>query len=388
MLISDLKNRLQSKIHGQSLNKVQDIYNLIYEAGSNFLLAADPNETIRVATIENALYDQVYSYASPTDLKGDKIIDIRAQINRTPADNFSKQYSTEFDMYKSLSNNEFAVEYNTTIKTIRIAKNLKAGVLMNGCDTLTSNGTWTAGGNATGLATDTINYLTGGGSLKFDISASGSSAYIENSTMTTVDLTSYSGVGAMFIWAYIPSTTVVTAINLRWGSDSSNYYTASVTTRHDATAFTVGWNLLRFDWPTSSTGTPVITLMDYLRVTFTYNGTAVSGCRVDSIMAKLGSIYELVYYSKYIFRNSAGTWIEKPSADTDLINLDVDSFNCLLYEVAYLAAQEIQGKDDTVDAEFFKTQRDGVWKRYGITYKSQAIKTGSTYYRTRGMRRR
>ena len=57
----DFKTRLQSKIHSGTLNKVQDVNNLIYEAACNLLNVCDPVDTIRKSTLTNAVYDDVYN---------------------------------------------------------------------------------------------------------------------------------------------------------------------------------------------------------------------------------------------------------------------------------------------------------------------------------------
>lgn len=384
MLISDFKTRLQQKIHGRDLSKVQDVNNLIYEAAGNVLLRIDPAETKRVTSLTNGLYDNVYNYATPTDLKGDKIISIRPQANANKSDNFHQTYNQEFALRKDF--NSFDVEFNGGTKTINISKNLTQGVTINENDSTTSNGTWVVGGNATDLTTDTVNYVSGSGSLKFNISSGGTTSYIENSTMSAVDLTNYLNLGSIFTYVYFPGSTI-SAVSIRIGTDSSNYYTfPSITTTHDSTAFVSAfWNLLRTDWSTSvsTTGSPTITNIKYVRITFTHTTAAVTGVRVDNIVARLPTFYEMVYYSKYLFKNSSGTWIEKPTAidDSDSINLDTESFNVLLYETAYLVAQEIQGEDSSFDVGFWRDKRKETWDNYMSSYRTEAQRRRSTYYR-------
>lgn len=384
MNISDFKTRLAAKVHGQTLNKVADVNGLIYEAAGNVLLRIDPKETMRTAVLNNGLYDQVYDYSAPTDLKGDKIIDITSQSleNQTPANNFHQVYGKEFSLYKD--NNTISTRMNSGVKTLNISKSLTAGALVSATNSLTDNGTWTAGGNAINLIADTVNKVSGSGSLKFDISASGSTAYIENSTLTSVDLSNYQYAGALFAYVYIPSTTIITSINLRWGSSSANYYSSTATTTQENTAFIAGWNLVRFDYSTATeTGTVVDTAIDYLRVTFNYDGTATTSCRVDNIVARLPSPYAITYYSKYLFKNTSGTWIEEPSAidDSDIINLDVESYNVLLYETAYLIAQQLGGEDSQVDVDYYKRKRDETWSAYLQSNKTVALKPRASYYR-------
>lgn len=375
----DFKTRLQSKIHSGTLNKVQDVNNLIYEAACNLLNVCDPVDTIRKSTLTNAVYDDVYNYTAPSDLKDDKVIDIRPQVNRTVNDNFNNTGIEQFDLKKD--NNSLTVEYNSGVKTLRISKTLTTGTTLNDASTTTDNGTWTAGGNASNLEADSLNKVSGSASLKFDLDASGSSGYIINSTMTAVDLTDYVNTGALFVYVYIPDATAITAIRLDWGSDASNYYYRSVTASHDNTSFTTGWNLLRFDWSGSTpVGTSVNTAITYAKITFTYDGTATPSCRVDNIVARLGSIYEIVYYSNYLFRNAAGTWQEKPTADSDYINLGTTGINALLYECAQLVSQELAGFGLQVDIDFFSEKEKQQIDAYIGNNKSQAMKKRSTYY--------
>lgn len=387
VLISDFKTRLQSKIHGSSLNKVQDVYNLIYEGAGNFLLRVDPQETIRSSLLSNALYDQVYNYTAPTDLKGDKIIDFRPQANRTAGDNFNSVFSEEFDRNKI--NNDFTVEHKNGFKTLRISKSLYAGVTLNDSNTTTDNGTWAATASASNLTADTYYKLSGTASLRFDLAAAGSSGYIENSTMTAVDASTIKNNGAIFVPVYLSTAANITSVALRWGSSSANYYSVTVTTTTDGTAFVDGWNILRFDWYNlTPTGTPDDEAINYLRLTFAYNGTATPSCRFDNIVARRGELYETIYYSKYLFRSSAGTWKDKPTADDDYIVLDTDGMNCLLYEVAELVGQELQGEDATFDITYLSQNKKDAWGTYSNSYKSQSTKKAIRYYRGRGMRRR
>lgn len=370
-------------MHGTTLDKISSPYELIYEAARNVLLGCDPVETKRVAQISNALYDQVYRYTVPTDLKGNKILDIRPQVNRTVSDKFDQVYSKEFDSYKT--DGSFNIESNNGVKYINISRALTAGVLLNECESATANGTWAVdGAGATNLTADSLYKVTGSASLNFDLASTG---YLENSDMTAVDLSEHDEISSIFVWVYMP--TVVTNVILRWGNSSTVYWSKTVTTNFDSTAFQTGWNLLRFDWSSASeTGTVDPTAIDYLRVTLTYTGTADTDFRIDSIYSRLPEIYEMVYYSKYLFQNTSGTWIEKPTDDSDIINLDTDSYNLLLYEVCLLTAQELQGEDAAFDLEYWRDKKKEVWNMYRATYKSEVIKPQARYYKQPNINRR
>lgn len=385
--LTNVKDRLAGKIHGASLNKIPDFFGLCHEAAGNVLERIDLKETIRISQITNALYDQVYDYVAPADLKDEVILDIRPQAKRALSDNAVNTSGYEFDRNKE--NGTFTVKNNSGVKTLRISKSLTAPILLDGCDSLTANGAWAATASATNLAVDSLNKITGSASLKFDLSAAGSSGYIENSTLTAVDMSTLVNTGALFVWVYIPNATAITSVNLRWGSSSANYQHRTVTATQDNTSFITGWNLLRFDWDGSTAvGTIISTAVDYARVTFNYDGTAVSSCRVDSIMGILGSIYEIEYQSSYLFKNSAGTWIEKPTADTDTLNMSVTSFPLFLYELAELCGQEIAGKDSNFDISVIIAKKKEVWETYMASNKSERLKQRTTYYRKLNSTRR
>jgi hypothetical protein len=382
--IAQLKNDLTAVIHGTTLNQIQNLDGLIDRAGRKLVSELDPIETIRIAQINNALYDDVYDYSCPADLKGDRIIDIRPQVNRTTRDRFFQVYNEEFDLYKAKVNPaEVTVQYNTAVKSLRIKKNLTQGLLLNNCNSLTANGTWTVGGSATDLTVDELNYITAGGSLRCNLSAGAnpSTGYFENSTMEAVDLSRDEGIGSLFVWVYLPTGSNFTNIILRWGSSSSNYWSATATSANNSVAFQNGWNLVRFDWSSATeTGTPDSSAVDYLRVTGTYNGTAMTAFRIDNIVSQLGSIYEIEYYSKYIFRSSAGTFQETVLDDEDEINLDTDSYNLLFNLVAMYAVQQQQSSNGNFDYAFFEKQYEQDKARYIAKNKSQVMKPQQVYY--------
>lgn len=97
---------------------------------------------------------------------------------------------------------------------------------------------------------------------------------------------------------------------------------------------------------------------------------------------------ELVYYSKYLFKTSGGTWKEKPTLDSDVINLDTDGINILLYELAELVTQELQGESMVQDLNYFSSKKKEAWDTYERSHKSIAYKRQNNYYRPANLRRR
>jgi len=386
--ISDVKSAVQRKIHGTSLNKLSGFYDLCREASANVLAEIDPKETQRIDDVGNGLYDGIYEYASPDDLKGNKIIDLRPQTPRYEYDIFDQRHNRDFDLYKT--DQSLSVEYDSALKVLRISKSLSGSLQAHGMDSLTDNGTWSAGGGATSLALDTLYKNNGSASLRFNVGVTG--GHIENSNFTSLNLTTHDEISAFFVRVYLPSTSGITNMILRWGNDSSNYWSATATTPHLA-SFKVGWQWIRFNWSTAiETGTVNPAAIDYFRFIITTT-VAKNTIRVDEIRSALPQIYEVLYYSKYAFRDTTGvTWKDVPTDDSDIVNLDTDSYNIFVYEVCRLVAQEIQGEDSSFDAQFFKQElygdgsddKPGLYKLYKKSNPSEVIKPRSTYYRMYG----
>lgn len=379
--LANLKDDLIPKLHDTSIDKLSgEFYDKVFEAARNLLNKMDPPTTIRKAQLSNALYDGVYSYIAPTDLKGTKVISLFPQSESIRGENFNQTGYSDFGYDRELGS--LIVEHESGIKTVSVSGHGRAGLTLSTGNSLTENGTWVVGGQAANLVLDSYLYMNSGASLRFDLTSGATSGYLENSLTSSIDYDTYDDISSFFVWTYIPSITELTSFNLRWGSDSGSYYSSTVTTAHDSTAFKVGWNLLRFDWSSASTtGTPVDTAIDYIR--FTVNVTGVTtqvGFRLNSIIGRVGQPYDFRYYSKYLFKTSAGTWIEKPTDDGDIVNLDTESYNLLLYELAYVCAHEIQGEDSAFDITFFRNQRKEAYDNYMGDNKSEARKKTKRYY--------
>lgn len=382
--IQTLKNDLTAVLHQTQLNQITNLDGLINRAARQLLLDVDFQETKRTLEFTTPIYNTVFDYAIAPDVKGNKIIDIRPQVRRLPRDIWSQAYNQAFDIWKQnlwTAQDMFTMNFNTGIKTIRInAPFLNNPIVVNYADDLSDNGTWAAGGTASNLQVDNVNYVQGQGSLEFD-STTGA-AYVENSTMDSVNLSSYLNQSSIFVWVYVPTGSDLTSVNLRWGSSSSDYYSLTVTQNQQATAFVNGWNRCQFIWSTASTtGSPDASDITYLRVTLNLTANATA-CRVNGIDNILGSILEYEYYSKYLFRDSStGAFQETVTDDSNLINLDTESYNILFYLCAFYAFQQQQGADALqYDGQFsWKGYVDSV-NRYRAQYRSEVQKPQSNYY--------
>lgn len=383
--VQTAKADLEAMLHGTTLNQITNIDGLFNRAARQVLADVDPQETKRIVPIANTVFNSVYDYTAPADLKGNKVIDIRPQVNRNLWDIWQQNYNQDFDVSKQVSlMDQFTINFNASVKTIRInSPTLPQGVLVNNADGVSSNGAWSVGGGAASITTDNINYASGGGSLKFNLTAGQASGYVENSTMSQVDLTQYLNQGTFFAYVYLPTASSVSAVSLRWGSSSTAYYEVSTSITQSGTVFQDGWNLLAFSWLGATVvGSPSVSAIDYLRATYTYNSTLQTGVHLNGIFCRLGTILEMEYYSKFFFRDAiTNAFQETVTDDSNLINLDTETYNLYLYQVAYLASQQQQGNVAAgFDAPFFLGQYTSNLKRYMALYKSELQKPTQTYY--------
>jgi len=186
---------------------------------------------------------------------------------------------------------------NQTIETIirNALSTLNTMDVFHNMDTYDGDGTWTADGasDALNVTTDTTIYKRGSGCVNYDVDVSQSAnnyadVYIDD--MTAVNLAEYDSNGYFFMWYYIPDSTNVIGFTFRWGSDSSNYWSDTVTTQHDETSFADGWNILRFSWKSAAQagamGSPNSSALDYamLRISYSAGQTDMTDCRIDDIV--------------------------------------------------------------------------------------------------------
>ena len=370
--------------HSGSLNKVRNFEALAERAADTLLSKIDPVETERTQALAQVVHDDIYNYSLPSDYK--KIIDLFPQDNRGSLDDARRVFAGRFDLRKMISDKKISIEGSEGSKIIRINWRSRQGVVLNEMNSVTANGTWSAVGSATGVTANSIFKVSGSASIEFDLVASGDG--IKNTTMTAVDLTDEDEVADVFAWVYFGSVTNVTSISAIWGNDlTTNYWTSTAqTTQADGTALKVGWNLIKFPWSTATeTGTVAPATVDSFQLTVACSA-ALNNIRVDNIIFSIGRNFDIKYYSKYIFKNSAGTLLSRPASDDDTVILDGTSLQLYRLEALKAIAQQVEGEDSTFDMNYANREmhgdptsadpvaRMGLYSRYRVEYPSQSKK--------------
>jgi len=381
--ITTLLSDIATVTHGTTVNKIPGLYGIINRAARAVLLDVDPKETQRIVQLSQ-VFNDVFDYPAPADLKGDREIDLRPQAGRSPWDVFTQSYAKDFDANKLLGVvNKLYTQWNTGVKTLRIeAPTLTAPVTIT--DTGSTAG-WSVGGGATSLTLDQTNNVAGGGALTFNLSAGQSSGYVENSTLTPIDLSNHENVSTLFGWFNMPTGSSISSVDVRFGTDSSNYWHYTATATQQNTTFQNGENLLQFPWESATkVGSPSSTI-SYVRVTYNYNSTLQTGVKFCNLTSNLGYIFELQYYSKYLFRDPSTNVFQETITDqtdnTKIINLDTESYNLLFNKVAFFVCQALQGADASYDADYWQTEYNNALARYKAQNPSEALKKTELYYK-------
>lgn len=348
--LSEVQNNLIGLSHSGTLNKVRNVYNLYERAANNMLSRIRLVETMRTAPLTDAVHDKLYSYAVPADFNS--LIGIYPSGERELNQDVSRVFAEQFDRRKSIDDKQISIEGSGSSKIFRINWKNRTPKTVSNMDSYDGNGTWTAVATASGVATDTQYKYSGGGSVRFDIAATGDG--IENTTLSTIDLTKEDETGDFVVPIYLKNTTDagnLTSVTFIWGNDlTTNYWTGvAQTAQFDGTAFQAGWNLIKIPWNTATeTGTVAPSTIDSVKITFTVSA-AISDIRVDNILCSFGTIFTVKYYSKYLFKTAAGTLIAQPTTDTDSVICDADSINIFLYECLDEIAHQVEGEDSGFD---------------------------------------
>lgn len=397
--LAQLKADIIPKLKGTSLRQIKNFYGTAAAAANRMSARLDTEETIRTFTLSTPFYASVNDYVLATDYK--KMLDLRPQANRTKQpgnSNFGATTARQFN--ERLDPNSFSIRWNNAIRTLR-AQILPSGncMVMDTFDAANSNGLWVAGGDASGLYSEPLNYVEGNGSLGMNLSGATGIGNILNTTAPITDLSRflYEDASFMFVWIPTGASSRITSLDLIRGESASAYRHVTVTTKADGTAFTDGWNFLVFSWGLgSSVGSPTNLLNTYRKLTINYVvGAVINGFLVDNWTNDLGSQYEMEYYSECLFRAATGTFLYTPTQDTDLVNVGPASYEILKAEMMVDITQQIRtGSVRAAELADWRMmlngqppnryvkdpQYRGLYADYAVMFPSSAITTSTRTY--------
>lgn len=377
-LLSDINAGIRGKIG--MISSQEDFVNRVVREVNNDIAI---RSTRRRAELSPELFSEIYQYACPTDLRDGRIIDIPAQAKRSDG-SFGLVPTEQFSV--SPQKGDIAIDDYNGVRTLLINSNIASqSTVLSSLETTTSGGgTWTAVGDATNLSNDGDDYIKGSGSVSFDIGAGATTtAGIENTGLNTSDISDYlGGHSSAFVWVRINTTTNLTSFTLKIGSSSGDYYSKTVTVRHDGNAFQSGWNLLRFPLTSlSETGSVTDTAITFASVYMNKDAAKVNETdyKFNYLVLKRGEIHEVVYYSKYGWQTSAGVYIENSTESDDLLLADTSEYDLFLkHGIARGMRFTNFTRDEIVDAD---NEYKEALKVYGSQNPDESQLMVSTYSR-------
>lgn len=351
------KSEIQALLQGQNLDKVGDINAALERAARTTIQQAAIPEASGVQPI--TLYGGVNYYPAPTTIFGTSVNLVRRQGNAsTPWDYNYKVGVDDFTRGKGMTPNGYMLdfEYRNGTGILGVSTpNIYPKLIIDGMNEIGSTpNAWVVGGSASGLAVDSTNYYQQPASLRFNLTGS-STGYIEKTLQTSVDLSTYQGVGMVFLAINTSNVANLTSLAIRIGSDSSNYVSVTATTGFLG-AFTVNnWLLVALDLSTgTTTGTPNYDAIDYVRATVNHTGT-LTNFRMGGLFTSLPVAHEILFQSSAIFLASGSTTpLQTITGDGDTIILNDAAYNLYIHECALTVAVQEGG---TLETGYIQTVR-------------------------------
>ena len=377
------KDSITGLLSGTNLDNVNNLNGCLERASRSLIQTVKcPEATGRQLY---SIYDRIYDYPAPLSIFGGSLIDFRPQgINRSMNDYNYKLPIEQFDRTKAVLPNGYSLtfEWNKGVGIFRVSQRAsKQGIVLDHLQDATG---WTAGGNASGLATDNTVYYESPASLRFNLSAGGSQGTLTK-TISSSDLTNYIGTGVVFIAVELPTASNFTSIGVKLGSDASNYYSMSNTT-----GFLGAWTsgeflIIALDTAMATkVGTPVLTAMDYCQVFFNYNGTAQVNVRLGNIFIALPSLHEMIFASSAIFMASGQAPLSTITTVDDSILLSDSAYTLLEHFGALEVAFQISGGAATAMTQQEEKKLfdpiNGLVSLYRADNPSQEIRTTGSWY--------
>lgn len=276
-----------------------------------------------------------------------------ADLRREESDQlqtFSKKSSKELaeEIGQRATESSYAIERRDSNSYLIINHSSKYGYRQISTleSTTADGGTWavdSSSSDATNLTIDSIEFKQGAGCFNFDVDVSQSGnnrATISNSTLNEMDLSDFENLGSWLFWVYIPENAEFSSITLYWGSDTSNYWSATVTTAANGSSWADGWNRVRVGWAdATATSSPDSDEIDYIRFDLNYTGSQLDDTdfRLDDLKLARPEKLTFFYESWHVGTNSSGTSLGAFTATTD-VPFYSGQYDSLKYAVAHKAA--------------------------------------------------
>ncbi len=394
-----LQRILNTKLHGKRANLTSgesgdtSVERDLINSGVRIAISEiDFASTAREQVLTPNITDNQYEYFAPSDLKRDQVISFRPQNtdSRGEFETYDPVPYDEFDRRKKVEKGIFTLFSNNLNKVLRISADVDDKTQQ--VSTMEDTNWHTFGANSVNdsdIKVDNDDYIEGEGSIRFQTDTTDSTDSvigIQNGSLSAFDISAYLARGQAYVDAKLTTAdTGIHQISLRIGSDSDNYYRISDSNQNDCSPFQSGWNKIRFDFQNKTTvGTPADTAIDYVALYWSRDTTTVALLHLndtdwgfDNLLLKRGKYYNLAYYTKNVWQDTALTLVENSTHDSYALLLDNDELEIVMAKVAELGSQYLR---DYEDAKYYHDEYERMKRDYLINNPSQAMVLTSTYH--------
>lgn len=385
--VQQLKESVAGLLTGTNLNNITNLDTALSRAARYVAQKIDAPESTGREVI--TLYSGVYYYRAPEILFGTAVNIIRPSGNAPANTLYSQKVPIDVftrGKYQFPNGYLLDLEYDKGEGIIGITSNVP--LPLQNLTPMGDSTDFTAGGSAGTIFTDTVNYYDAPASIRFNLTGA-STGTVTTTLDNPIDLTSYQGVGVCFMAIETPSGADLSTIELRIGSDATNYYQSIQSEGFLGVWQSDTWTLIAFNLASATTVlSPNIAAIDYVQVRMTTTNTLLN-FRLGGLWVSMPSLNEIIYQTAAIFKNSAGVLSQEIGSDNDLIILNDAAFSILELESAKTIALQQGGGQYTDQIKGFdnilldNNSQQGLYSRYTANNPSAQLRTIDTYYEDR-----
>jgi len=381
--VSNLKDSVSGILSGIDLGTVDNLNGALERAANVLITNAFIPEAKGTQAI--TLYSGVYDYPCDDRIYGTKIIDVKpVGTDRTVLDFVYKKPGDEFDRTKNrLANGTMvAFDSNDGAPIIQIVSTeVKNKAILDPMNATTG---WSISAGGYALAQDISVYYQSPASLRFSVNV-GQTAILSK-TITSIDLSTYTAIGVIFVPIYTTDATRLTDTLIRIGSDSSNYYEVSNDTGFLGSNASNDFFLMAFDLATATqVGSPDMTKVTYIAVG--YESTiGITNVRFGGMWISFPYPCKVIFQSSAIFKAASSTAKTSITDDADEIILNLSAYTLYEFESAIAILEQTGGAatDSTLLNLNRKLNGDGnnigLYAHYRGDNPSQELRTIGNYY--------
>lgn len=317
--VAAIQTNFNTYIGDTSTDRITAAERLQYITEATVWLQEELENDVQNATYTLNYFDSVYNYKVTS-----AIADLLegADLRRSTLDqteSFAHKSSRELaeEIGQNFPESSWAIERRDgdTYLVVNHQSKYPAKMIADADSVTAGGGTWTldtTNGDGTNLTIDVNEYKQGSGCFNFDADVSqtaNNKIRLYNSTMDELDLSDQEDLATWLFWAYIPDVTYMSSFTLYWGSDTSNYWSATVTTDIDGSAWVNGWNRVKINWADATkTGTPDVTAINFVQVDYNYSASQADDTdfRFDELILVRAEPLTFHYIGWYVGTDTTG----------------------------------------------------------------------------------